>query len=634
MSTWKGEWLDSGDGTSQISYYVDDLVNYRNIVFICTADVPLGSVAPEFDMGNWDEYVSGALGTSGTSGTSGSGTSGSSGFGVPTGGTSGQVLSKIDGTDYNTQWIDVVGGGGSTFPYTGTAGITGTLAVDGKSIMGFNGNSVAANYTSAEGGGIPLAQIDIPNNGYSNIKWNDVHYGATNTTTSLTTFITSGDKTSDFTTPETATTFSINSSPVSPVLYSMPTITNVTYDGGNDETTITFNPPLESVYDLYSFTIASGIGSHAEGHNTNASGTGSHAEGEDTAASGNYSHSEGGESKAFGEYSHAEGSSTAFGYSSHSEGGGETGTNGAFFVDNIDQGEFQINSSFGDVTYIFTQGRYVTINDLDGDGNYDNVSVEVLESTFNGTNTVVTLVFGEINTTSGALIIAVSDHQAGNTLFGGEYQHAESESTALGYGSHAEGEDTASLGNYSHSEGLNSRALGTGSHSEGENTFSVGDKSHSEGVNTKSKGVGSHAEGRNTISNGEGSHAEGYESVSTGDYSHAEGQLTTATGNFSHTEGLGTIASGEYQHVQGMYNESDSTPGAFIIGNGSDGDNRSNLMFASDSLIIINGNLWVNLKLNVYGGLNAQDLPTSSTGLGVGDVWVDTTAGNVLKIVL
>ena len=36
MSTWKGEWLDSGDGTSQISYYVDDLVNYRNIVF-CTA---------------------------------------------------------------------------------------------------------------------------------------------------------------------------------------------------------------------------------------------------------------------------------------------------------------------------------------------------------------------------------------------------------------------------------------------------------------------------------------------------------------------------------------------------------------------------------------------------------------------
>jgi hypothetical protein len=44
-------------------------------------------------------------GYSGTSGTSGTrGTSGTSGFGVPTGGTSGQILQKVDGTNYNTQW--------------------------------------------------------------------------------------------------------------------------------------------------------------------------------------------------------------------------------------------------------------------------------------------------------------------------------------------------------------------------------------------------------------------------------------------------------------------------------------------------------------------------------------------------
>jgi hypothetical protein len=30
----------------------------------------------------------------------------SAGFGIPTGGTANQILSKVDGTNYNTQWID------------------------------------------------------------------------------------------------------------------------------------------------------------------------------------------------------------------------------------------------------------------------------------------------------------------------------------------------------------------------------------------------------------------------------------------------------------------------------------------------------------------------------------------------
>ena len=48
----------------------------------------------------------GGTGTSGTSGNSGSsGVSGTDGIGVPTGGSTGQVLAKIDGTNYNTQWV-------------------------------------------------------------------------------------------------------------------------------------------------------------------------------------------------------------------------------------------------------------------------------------------------------------------------------------------------------------------------------------------------------------------------------------------------------------------------------------------------------------------------------------------------
>lgn len=45
----------------------------------------------------------GAAGAAGAAGTDG--TNGTNGAGVPVGGTAGQVLSKIDGTDNNTQWI-------------------------------------------------------------------------------------------------------------------------------------------------------------------------------------------------------------------------------------------------------------------------------------------------------------------------------------------------------------------------------------------------------------------------------------------------------------------------------------------------------------------------------------------------
>jgi hypothetical protein len=66
----------------------------------------------------------GIKGDTGTAGTNG--TNGTNGVGVPVGGTAGQVLSKIDGTDYNTQWTTPsVGGGGLTAQ---TAILTATQA--------------------------------------------------------------------------------------------------------------------------------------------------------------------------------------------------------------------------------------------------------------------------------------------------------------------------------------------------------------------------------------------------------------------------------------------------------------------------------------------------------------------------
>ena len=54
-------------------------------------------------------YSSGPAGPTGATGATGStgaaGTNGTNGQGVPTAGTTGQVLAKIDGTNYNTNWI-------------------------------------------------------------------------------------------------------------------------------------------------------------------------------------------------------------------------------------------------------------------------------------------------------------------------------------------------------------------------------------------------------------------------------------------------------------------------------------------------------------------------------------------------
>ena len=110
------------------------------------------------DEGNGDLYVwtgtgftnvgqivgpTGAQGTTGVQGTSGSngaqGTAGTNGQGVPTGGTAGQVLIKIDSTDYNTQWITRSFSGYATTSTLVNNTATLTLNADGS--VTFNDSS-------------------------------------------------------------------------------------------------------------------------------------------------------------------------------------------------------------------------------------------------------------------------------------------------------------------------------------------------------------------------------------------------------------------------------------------------------------------------------------------------------------
>jgi hypothetical protein len=134
-------------------------------------------------------------------------------------------------------------------------------------------------------------------------------------------------------------------------------------------------------------------------------------------------------------------------------------------------------------------------------------------------------------------------------------------------------------------------------------------------------GENSHAEGSITKAIGNYSHAEGDYTQAKGDYSHAEGQETIASGSYSHAEGYQTIALANHQHVQGQWNAASSVPAAFIVGNGTDDNNRSNLIHAA-------GN-----EVQITGSLTVSGATTMASALVSGNVTVLGTASiNVLQI--
>ena len=162
--------------------------------------------------------------------------------------------------------------------------------------------------------------------------------------------------------------------------------------------------------------------------------------------------------------------------------------------------------------------------------------------------------------------------------------HAEGNETfAVGQHSHAEGNTTTSIGNAAHSEGILTVAVGNNSHAEGGYTTANGAAAHSEGHKTQAVADYTHAEGFYSEAKGQFAHAEGHKTTAEGFYSHSEGNDTHAIGGASHASGQGTYADDNHCFVIGRYNERDVNESgvprqhcAFIIGNGTDNDNRSN----------------------------------------------------------
>jgi hypothetical protein len=267
---------------------------------------------------------------------------------------------------------------------------------------------------------------------------------------------------------------------------------------------------------------------------------------------------------AIGDYSHAEGFET------------RTGITTAYSA-SVVSGIITMSAVYGDTSTNFLANERVYLYDAPFDDAYGREIFIISQSSFDGTNTIVELANNN-SSTSKAYILSLDNNlnnNSGDQIIPGNYSHAEGDGTqAIGNSSHAEGSSKA-LGSYSHAEG-SSTAVGAHSHAEGGSTQAIGDYSHAEGIGTKAIGEYSHAEGDYT--------------QAIGDYSHAEGQETIASGSYSHAEGYQTIALANRQHVQGQWNAASSVESAFIVGNGTDDGNRSNLIHAAGNEVQISGN--------------------------------------------
>ena len=259
------------------------------------------------------------------------------------------------------------------------------------------------------------------------------------------------------------------------VIYTIPTIINIIYNGETNTSNIYFSA-LESIYYEYigNGSISIGDYSHVEGVSNKSIGVGSHVEGYNTYVGVNFVYS---------------------------------GT--------VLNGVVTIDSSFGDVSGEFDNNnfQYLLIYDKIFDYNYGHVTSKITGITFDSVNTIVYLEDTTLSTTNAYVTSfnIYSDAVPTNLIIPTNYSHAEGTYTiSFGEGSHAEGYGTISIGEQSHAEGSEAVSHGNYSHAEGSRTESHGSDSHSEGYLTKSYGQHSHSEGYDTKSLGESSHTEGY----------------------------------------------------------------------------------------------------------------------------
>ena len=118
------------------------------------ADGADGATGPQGPQG-----IQGPEGPAGQDGAPGQdGADGAPGVGVPTGGTTGQVLAKASSTDYDTEWVNAGGGGGAVSSVNGQ---TGDVVLDADDVGALPDDTTAADLGAyvKPSGGIPKADL-------------------------------------------------------------------------------------------------------------------------------------------------------------------------------------------------------------------------------------------------------------------------------------------------------------------------------------------------------------------------------------------------------------------------------------------------------------------------------------------
>ena len=131
-----------------------------------------------------------------------------------------------------------------------------------------------------------------------------------------------------------------------------------------------------------------------------------------------------------------------------------------------------------------------------------------------------------------------------------------------------------------------------------------------------------------TVTGGFGNTSSGYSSVVSGQYNTASGSYSTVSGGYCNTAsgngssvsgGVCNTASGRYSFAAG-YRAKAIHHGSFVWGDSTNADIEA----TSENQVTFRAN----------GGFRIVGLPTDSTGLPNGSLWVDTTDYNTLKYVI
>jgi len=334
------------------------------------------------------------------------------------------------------------GGGGSTFPFTGSAIISGSLNIIGTTTI--TGSLIVSGSSTFTNIGPAIFSGSVNSQGG---------------------FTGSLQGTASYATQALTASFALTSAGGGAAF---PFTGSALITGSLG---VTGSTSIRGTFNQGSASLASGLFSHVQGFNTTASGIYSHAEGQNTLASGQYSHAEGvGDTtaldfwnRATGTGSHAEGNITlAEGNYSHAEG------QGYYLPDGEGGYEYYPTYAIGVGSHAEGFGTRAT-------GNYSHA-----EGYTSNANNNYSHAEGDDTVTNG-----IGSHAEGqDTTTNGQYSHAEGVSTvtaAAATGSHAEGYFTQANGQGSHAEGSSSIAIGIGSHAEGFNTVASGSFQHVQG---------------------------------------------------------------------------------------------------------------------------------------------------------